>query len=267
MNQLVKDCFTYKIFQKKPSNTHKKWFKECFDIEYPKDYNNIDPKLAKELQKVIKIRKRDTEFEKRMSQQRAKRGFGDNDVWSIDNWFIRTCKPMLSQLIKIHQGFPAFLEIEWFNEHPELNMTFDEFMCWPNDETSEEYKLREKALEECDQKWIDILNHLIFLLNEMDEDKCSMKNPYEKEWLTYHKKFDKKYPDKNILKTNEELDYEKTTNTYLHIGPERDPEFGIKYKECLKNFLEYSKKIDEYRNQCKDEFFELFSTYFWNLGD
>lgn len=268
MTQLAQECFTYKIFVKKPSAAHKRWFKDVFEVEYPTDYDNIDPKLAKELQKMIKIRKKDAEFEKRMSQQRAKRGFGDNDVWSIDWWFIRTCKPMLAQLVKTHNGFPAFLELEWFNEHPELNMTYDQWCCWPSNENDEGYKLRSKAFDECDQRWVNILNRLIFLLNEMNEDTCSMKNIYEKDWWNYHKKFDKKYPNKgNELKTDEELDMEKRTNTWLHVGPERDPDFGYDYKEISKKYFDYEKEISEYRDKCKDEFFEIFSKYFWNLGD
>ena len=268
MNQLVRECFTYKIFVKKPSASHKKWFKNIYDFDYPTDYDNIDPKLAKELQKTIKMKKKDAEFEKRMAQQRSKRGYGDNDVWSIDWWFIRTCKPMLMQLVKIHHGFPVRLEMDWLNEHPELNMTLDEFMCWPRDEESEGYKLRERASEECDQRWVDILNRLIFLLNEMDEDKCTMKNPYEKEWNSYYRKFEKKYPDRgNELKTEKELEMEKTSNVWLHVGPERDPDFGDAFKEASKNYFEFEKQISQYRDKCKDEFFELFSKYFWNLGD
>ena len=268
MNQLVQDCFLYKIFVKKPSAAHKKWFKDVFDVDYPTNYDDIDPKLAKELQKVVKIRKKDAEFDKRMAQQRAKRGYADVDVWNLDWWFIRTCKPMLKQLVKNHMGFPGFLEYEWFQAHPELNMTFEEWVCWPSDENDPGYQLRSKASDECDHRWVDILNKLIYLLDEMNEDTCSMKNPYEKEWWSYHIKFDKKYPNHgNELKTEEELVEEKRTNTILHVGPERDPDFGKTYRVVVEKYLNYDKQIADYRDKCKNEFFELFSKYFWYLGD
>ena len=38
-------------------------------------------------------------------------------------------------------------------------------------------------------------------------------------------------------------------------------------KELTKNWLEECQAIDKYRDDCKNEFFELFSKYFWSLWD
>ena len=38
-------------------------------------------------------------------------------------------------------------------------------------------------------------------------------------------------------------------------------------QEINDKYFEYERKIFEYRDQCKKEFFELFSEYFWQLWD
>jgi hypothetical protein len=46
--------------------------------------------------------------------------------------------------------------------------------------------------------------------------------------------------------------------------------FPDKYPTALEikeKYFEYEDKIYEYRNQCKEEFFSLFSEYFWMLWD
>ena len=206
--------------------------------------------------------------EKKYAKQRAEKGFCDRDTWDISFWFINTCRNILKEYAETMHGFPANLELEWLEEHPEVGLTYNEWVIWPHDENSEGYKLREKANEECAKKWEDTIKHLVWLLDEMDEETCSMTNPYEEKWWSFHEKFDKKYSNsKDELKTEKELLDEKRTNTFLHIGPERDPDFGEEYKEVLEKFLEAEKRISHYRDECKNEFFELFSKWFWNLWD
>lgn len=214
--------------------------------------------------------RKEAEREEKEKSQRAERGYSDSDVWNMGDWFIRTARPMLKQLAENNMGFPSDLEVQWVEDHKdEVKMNYDEFVCWPSeDKDPKGYELRSRASEECDAKWKGILKRMAFLLGEMGEETCTKKNPYEDEWWSYHEKFDKKYgSDRDVLKTEEELQREKKTHTFLHVGPERDPEFGKEYKEVSKKMYDAESDIWKYREKCKNEFFELFSKYFWNLWD
>lgn len=135
--------------------------------------------------------KSDIAFEERMAKQRAKRGFCDSDVWSIDFWFCNTISPMLKQLAKTMHGFHRLDEKGDFIS-PSGNLT---------DEENEMYAKR----------WKDAILHLAFLADEMDEDKCSMKNPYEKEWHRVSRAFEKKYGT-----FGEKLQTDEGKNNKLH---------------------------------------------------
>jgi hypothetical protein len=75
----------------------------------------------------------------RFIKQRVKRGYADEDVWSMNYWFIKTVVPMLKQLKEEKHGYP-------------FDMT--------------------------EKEWDDILDEMIFNFTEADEDTCSMKNEY-----------------------------------------------------------------------------------------
>lgn len=188
-------------------------------------------------------------------------------VYDIYPHFIKTYKKLLQTLAKKHYGYPLRFDLEWLDNHPEIDMDYDEWMSWPSDKDSDEYLLRKQANKECSKRWTEVLEEMILLLNEMDEETCSMDNPYKEQWFSYHDEFNRKYENKDVLKTKEELEYEKKTGTFIHIGPDRDPEFGEDFKEVSKLFLDFEDKIYEYRVECKNEFFELFSEYFFDLWD
>ena len=38
-------------------------------------------------------------------------------------------------------------------------------------------------------------------------------------------------------------------------------------EEIKDKYFEYERKIDDYRNECKEEFFSMFSKNFWMLWD
>ncbi len=109
---------------------------------------------------------------------------------------------------------------------------------------------------------------MIFLLTEMDADKCSMKNPYEKAYKGLNRKFRRElgwFGEK--AKTPEELAEEKAKGSSRMYSPWDFPDRYPTAKEINGKYFEYETKIDEYRDKCKDEFFELFSKYFWMLWD
>ena len=189
-------------------------------------------------------------FEEKMTKQRAKKGYCDTDVWNMDAWFIETVSNMLKELDKNRMGCPVL----------------DEFL--EQDGRKESTILKDYDSDELSARWSSILQKMIFLLDEMDEDKCSMKNPYQKQWWGYHQKFDKKYPKHgDELKTEEEKAEEKAKGCYRMVSPADDPDFGEEYKTINKLYLDYETEIWNYRDNCKNEFFKLFSKYFWNLWD
>ena len=105
---------------------------------------------------------------------------------------------------------------------------------------------------------------MIFLLHEMNEDKCSQKNKYEEEWWNNYQEFEKKYGlfGKKLLTEEEKAEAKKTGATRAHF-PQELPE----YKDTTENFLKRERELALYRDKCKDDFFDLFKEYFWDLWD
>lgn len=187
------------------------------------------PKKKEEKHKSV-----EKDLKEKEAKQRAERGFSDSDVRCIMDRFLEIVPQMLRQLKRTHIGHPA--------------LTVD-------------------GSPMTDKQWSKILERMLFLLKEMDENSCSLKNPYDGEWWLMHQEFDEKYPDKDVLKTEAELEEEKKTKCYLGVGPERDPDRGKHFVEIRNQKLEWDRFISEYRNKCKNEFFKLFSDYFWDLWD
>ena len=69
------------------------------------------------------------------------------------------------------------------------------------------------------------------------------------------------------LRTEEEREEEETTGRFRVHFPDEDPVHGKEYKAVMDQYFGYQRKIEDYREQCKNEFFALFSKYFHSLGD
>lgn len=241
-DKLILECFHYKIFKEEPSATFKKRFKADYGFDYPEYVSDISDKLAKDLQKRIKHLKEDEAFEEKCRAQRAKRGYADADTWAIDNWFIRTMAPMLKQLRKVHCGYPTC------------------FITDINDSA--------KTEEEDNEKWNQVLDRMIFLLNEMDEDKCTMKNPYKREFYRISSDFRRKYGLFGEKAKTPEMLVEEENEPGVHMCTAADfPDIYPTARQVREHFFDSERKIDEYRDQCKNDFFDLFSKYFWCLWD
>ena len=197
--------------------------------------------MAKKTQQT----KSDIAFEERMAKQRAKRGFCDRDVWSIDYWFCNTISPMLKQLAKTHTGYQCL---------DEKGNIVTSLISVKTDEEEAMYVKR----------WQDTILHLAFLADEMDEDRCSMKNPYDKDWHRISRAFEKKYGSLGQKLETDEGKKGKLHQIYL---PDSDPINGKEYKKISDLHTKYEMKIERYREKCKNEFFRLFSKYFRYLWD
>ena len=135
--------------------------------------------------------------------QRARHGYADIDTWDIDVWFLEIMPKILKQYKENLHGAPTTRSISGNIE-----------------------------------EWKKIISRMIFLLHEMDENKCTYTNPYEEEYFKY---LEEKYLDKK------EKTYHMTELGKLYFGEE----------ENKRNYM----------NLCKEEFFNLFSKYFYNLWD
>lgn len=191
--------------------------------------------------------KKEIAFEERMAKQRAKRGFSDRDVWSIEYWFSETISPMLKQLAKKKHGFQMLDEKGEFTHKDKLS--------------EEDYKT-------FDKRWTDMLLHMAFLADEMSEENCSMKNPYDKDFHRIWRAFEKKYGSfgEKLLTDDEKKESQEKGYTKCYM-PDEDPIHGEEYRKIMDLHSDYEKKIAEYRDKCKDEFFALFSKYFRCLWD
>lgn len=164
------------------------------------------------------------------SHQRIWKGYCDYDLFSIDYWFMKIMPKMLKVFKETRHGSPVAVN---YHSHA---VFLDE----------------EERNQDVHDEWDKKLDRMIFLLEEMNEESCTQQNPYEDE---YFEAIDK-----------------------LREGPTEHPDGSVSYRyPHLKEYPEYrelaeeydaeEKRITQYRLDCKQEFFDLFSTYFYDLWD
>lgn len=175
------------------------------------------------------------------SKQRITRGYCDYDVWEMFS-FLQTIIPDMLQTLKdTRMGSPGYLGKNYTNEDGIL------------------------VNETCHEEWDKILDRMIFLWREVDEDTCSKKNPYDDAHTEAMWEFHDKYGILGAkLQTEKELEENKKRGggCTVHFMDEL-PE----YKEISANYHEEEKKLEEYRNSCKDEAFDMLKQYFFALWD
>lgn len=156
-----------------------------------------------------------------------KLGYTQTDTWSIDTWFVEIMPRMLKDLR------------DNLHSHP-INMT--------------------------EEEWKNILNRMIFLLNEMNEDTCSYENKYQEDMDKAHEEFIEKY---GVLGNK----FEELNNLPPYDGPGKRAYFPSddpnrpEWKELSDLWVEELIKINQYREDCKNEFFDLMKEHFWDLWD
>lgn len=172
--------------------------------------------------------------------QRIRKGYCNKDTWNMYDWFLKVMPDMLQDYKDNRMGSPGELGENYTNDEGIL------------------------VNDTCHEEWNKILDHMVFLLHECEEETCSKQNPYEDEHFQMISEFIDKYGFLGQkLMTEEELaEKEKTGASVCHF-PREVPE----YQELDEKYMEEGRKLEEYRNQCKNEFFELFSKWFWAFWD
>lgn len=168
----------------------------------------------------------------RYSFQRITKGYCDKDVWEMYPHLQAIIPAMLSELRENHMGYPVINEKDTF--------------------------------EEGEERWNKILDRMIFCFRESDESACTRLNPYEAEHSAALEEFTDKYGFFGEgLKTEEEKEKEKSApGKRMHFMDEL-PE----YKDISKKYFDYERKLDKYREQKKNEAFNLLKKYFFGLWD
>ena len=132
IDKLIIECFRYKIFKENPSERFKKDFKDRYEYPYPEYVCDITRKLARNLRIRTKYCRTQEMLALKKSQQRAKRGFSDIDVWSIDAWFLEVMPQMLKAFKEHQDGFPSrFLNST--NQTDEEEKALGEKYGWDDD--------------------------------------------------------------------------------------------------------------------------------------
>ncbi|MBR1599653.1 MAG: hypothetical protein IJ661_12175 [Lachnospiraceae bacterium] len=247
-DRLIRDCFKYKIFEKKPSKKRMLMFKEHYNADYPFDTKELTDELISRLNHYIDYCKEMDEAEERCRRERAERGFSYVDAHNIHSWFMKIMPEMLTYMKDNLRGFPDF------------NVSYPgNSQCY--------FSKSAEVPQEADE-WKEILDRMIFLLREMNPDTCSMKNEYDEEYYKVLEDFKKKYGMYGDgLKSEEEKQKEEEEGAYTWYGPSDFPEL---YPDFQKLYYEHSLRnhyIYFYRDKCREEFFNLFSKYFWDLWD
>lgn len=176
----------------------------------------------------------------RNCRQRISRGYCDDDLYSIYDWFLAIVPDMLEHYKDRRNGSPSILGENYTNEKGIL------------------------VNDTCHAEWDEILSKMIFLFHEADEITCQKKNSIEDEFFRIYDEFSKKYGHfGEKLQTEEELRENESSGSVTWHSPKELPE----YKETLEQYDAEEKEISEYRERCKDEAFALFSKWFFYLWD
>lgn len=178
----------------------------------------------------------------RFSHQRIWRGYCEQDIYSIYDWFLGIMPTMLENFRDDLHGCP---------EMP--------------GSISQRLVVDEEDRESDDmRKWIAVLNRMIFLLRETDEETCSRKNPYEEEYFQAWEEYGDQYGtfDDEQIHPGIQINGHPLKTVRL-----RFPEEAEEYREIAEKYRNTETEIAQYRMDCKNEAMELFSKWFYDLWD
>ena len=173
-------------------------------------------------------------------RQRISRGYCDDDLFSIYDWFFAVVPDMLEQYKNHRRGSPGVLGENYTNEKGIL------------------------VNDTCHAEWDEILTEMIRLFHEADEITCQKKNSHEEEFHRIYDEFSEKYGHfGEKLQTEEERKENAKSGSITWYSPKELPE----YQEAMEQYDAEEAELKKYREQCKDEAFALFAKWFYHLWD
>lgn len=158
----------------------------------------------------------------------------------MDGYLQRLVPDMLQDLKDNRNGSPSYLGENYTNEDGIL------------------------VNDTCHDEWDKILDNMIFLWRESNEETCKRINPYYDEYDKAFEEFTEKYGilgDK--LRTEAELENDKKFRVRTGHFMDELPQ----YKEMSEKYFAEEKKLEEYRNKCKDDAIDLLKEHFYALRD
>ena len=177
----------------------------------------------------------------RWSKQRIVRGYADIDRWNMFSYLQVLIPDMLQDLRDHRSGSPGYLGENYVNDEGIL------------------------VNDTCQEEWNKILDKMIFLWRELEEETCSRKNPYEEEYDKAFAEFHKKYGIfGEKLQTEAELEENRKRGGggTIHFMDEL-PE----YKEIADLYSDEERKLEKYREQCKNEALDMLKENFYSWWD
>lgn len=207
---------------------------------------------------------------KPFSKQQYKWAFKESSVMGLVRELSRDLHRIHERIWKGYCSYDLYSIFDWFLViMPSMLEEFrDHLHGYPYSEQSSEHSLSENKNSTDDDEgmkaWKGKLNQLIFLLREADENSCTKKNQHEEEYYATSKEFEDKYGlfGEKLLTEEEKKEARRTGCTKLYL-----PEDVDEYKPISDKFFEEERKLSEYRAECKDKAFVLFSEVFYDLWD
>lgn len=169
----------------------------------------------------------------KLSHERATKGYSSYDLWDIDYWFLTVMPDMLSDFNKNLTSVPQSLIDEVKKEN--FNITDEE--------------ISDLAFK----RWKSIIDTISFLFDEIvHSEKFKSEKKHNKRWLDFALKYGA-------------LDYMPTEgdafNPYTMPTKGQLPEF----KNAFRIYTDSIGNEEDYREECKNEAFLLFSKWFFHL--
>lgn len=190
---------------------------------------------------------KDYKFNKKMAKQRAKRGFSDDMCWGMYDWFLETFPKMIINLRDMKHGYP---ELD-FEEIEKIPISWIKSVSKEINEINKKDGYGEFNIKDGFNRWQLILTRIAYCLTQANEDETEIKNEYREEY------FNQAY---GTIEDWWNRRCKKVESGYIIKAKNIDKELEEKY-------FNREKEISEYRDEMKNEAFDLLKKYFWNLWD
>ena len=161
---------------------------------------------------------KDPMFRAKMSKQRAKRGYADEDWWNLDTYLTTTLPTLFQALADNTQSTPCCAGELMRKSDPKKYKDLKDPDNTKDDEENREY------WDLCHDWWVNHLREIAFCLREANEDTCSIQN--EEEYFSkFHFERSKEDPYYSTMESDcteeEEKQNEKHFKREIELGEYR----------------------------------------------